>query len=105
MKDLWQQIADAIEETKGTDIMVFDVGSKCSFADFIVIATGASDRQIGTMAHHIIKECGKPFSREGIDQGRWVLLDYIQVVVHIFQKDLREYYDIEGMWDSQSRLV
>jgi ribosome silencing factor RsfS/YbeB/iojap len=103
-KALWAQIKEKLEETKARDIVVLDVRNLTSVTDFIIIATGNSDRQIKAIGEYMRENVGRPFSTEGEQEGRWVLLDYIDVVVHIFQDDLRKYYDIEGMWLSAKRL-
>ncbi|MBN1636344.1 MAG: ribosome silencing factor [Deltaproteobacteria bacterium] len=105
MKELWHQIVDALEEKKARNLVVLDVRGICSFAEYIIIANGMSDRQIKAMAEHVIDTQGKPSGAEGLDLGRWVLLDYIEVIVHIFQDDLRQYYDLDGMWMEAKRLV
>ncbi len=104
-KPLWEQVVKALEDKKARDMVVLDVRGSCSFAEFIVICSGMSDRQIRAMAEHVIDEVGKPFGKEGLDLGRWVLLDYMDLVIHIFQEDLRAYYDLEGMWLKAKRLV
>ncbi len=105
MEPLWNRAVQALEEKKATNVVVLDVRESCSFSDYIIICTGMSDRQIKAMAEHVIKELGKPFGSEGIDQGRWVLLDYFDVVIHIFQDELRQYYDMEGMWLNAKRIM
>jgi len=102
-KALWSQIKEKLEETKARDIVVLDVRKLSSMTDFIIIATGSSDRQVRAIGEYLRENVGKPFSTEGAEEGRWVLLDYFDVVVHIFQDDLRRYYDIEGMWLNAKR--
>ncbi len=104
MKPLWSKAVEALEDVKATDVVVLDVSGVCSFTDCIIVCTGMSDRQIRAMAEHVIDTVGKPFGAEGLDTGRWVLLDYVEVIIHIFQDDLRKYYDIEGMWFDAKRL-
>ncbi|MGC9324604.1 MAG: ribosome silencing factor [Desulfomonilia bacterium] len=99
-----KKFVTALEDKKATDVVVLDVQEICSFAEYIIICTGMSDRQIRAMAQHVISEFGKPFGSEGVEQGRWVLLDYVSTVIHIFQDDLRKYYDLEGMWFEAKRL-
>ncbi|HDM33038.1 MAG TPA: ribosome silencing factor [Deltaproteobacteria bacterium] len=105
MNDTCQQVFSALEEKKARDIVILDVRGMCSFADYVIICTGMSDRQIKALAENVIMKAGKPFGTEGIELGRWVLLDYMDVVVHIFQEDLRRYYDLEGMWLEAKRVV
>jgi len=100
----WNTYVAALEDKKAMDIAVLDVHGVCSFTDYIIIATGMSDRQIKAMADHIMSTFGKPLGKEGIEQGRWVLLDYFDVVIHIFQDELRRYYDMESMWYEAKRI-
>ena len=104
MKQVWSRMVSVLKEKKATDIVVLDVRGICTFSDYIIICTGMSDRQIKAMADHIIGTFGKPLGKEGIEQGRWVLLDYFDVVIHIFQDELRHYYDMESMWYEAKRI-
>jgi len=105
MKQTWSSMVSALEEKKATGIVVLDVRGICSFSDYIIICTGMSDRQIKAMAEHVIATFGKPFGSEGIETGRWVLLDYIDVVIHIFQDEVRQYYDMESMWSQAKKVL
>ena len=105
MKQVWSRMVSVLQEKKATDIVVLDVRGICTFTDYIIICTGMSDRQIKAMAEHVIENFGKPFGKEGIEQGRWVLLDYIDVVIHIFQDEVRHYYDMESMWFEAKRIL
>jgi ribosome-associated protein len=98
MKALWKRAVEALEERKATDIVVLDVRKSCSFTDYIIVCTGMSDRQVRAIAEQVVEVLGKPFGIEGMDSGRWVLLDYVDVIIHIQLEELRTYYDIEGMW-------
>ena len=104
MEPLWSRAVHALEDKKAVDVVVLDVSGVCSFIDHIIVSTGMSDRQIRAMAQHVIETLGDPFGLEGMDRGRWVLLDYVDVVIHILQEDLRTYYDIEGMWFDAKRI-
>ncbi|UCC23601.1 MAG: ribosome silencing factor [Planctomycetota bacterium] len=80
-----------------SDIVVLDLRGKSPATDYFVIATGTSDRQMRTVADEIsesARECGlQRFGRAGYEQGRWILLDFIDVVIHIFDGTNRDYYD------------
>jgi ribosome-associated protein len=104
MKELWKKAVEALEERKATNLVVLDVQKSCSFTDYIIVCTGMSDRQVRAMAEHVMECLGKPFGIEGMDSGRWVLLDYVDVIIHIQQEELRQYYDIEGMWFDAKRI-
>ena len=68
MKPLWERAVEALEEKKAAHVVVLDVTGKCSFADYIIICSGMSDRQIRAMAENVIEKLGKPFGAEGLDR-------------------------------------
>ncbi len=91
-----------------TDVVVLDLTGKSPATDYFVIATGTSDRQTRTVADDIT-EYGKKhdfriFGRAGYEQGKWVLLDFVNVVVHIFNEEFRQYYDLELLWGDATKL-
>ncbi len=89
-------------------VAVLDLRGKSPATDFFVICTGTSDRQMRTVADEISqtgREMGQQrFGRAGYDQARWILLDFVDVVVHIFDREYREYYDLELLWGDAERL-
>lgn len=93
-----------IQEKKGSDIVVLNLKEvNNAVADYFVICSGNSDTQIDAIAESIEKEvyvnCRQdPWNKEGIQNKEWVLLDYVDVVVHIFKKNIREFYALEDMW-------
>ncbi len=107
--DRIRRIAEAILDKKGEDVVALDVHEVSSFADGFVLATGNSDRHVRTIADGVI-ECAKkelgeqPLGIEGLDDGRWVLIDLGDVVVHVFQREVREHYDLERLWSDGDRL-
>ena len=105
MEPLWSRIVTALDDKKGRDIIALDVRGYSPITDYLIICTGTSDRQIRAMAEHVIEVIGHPLGKEGLEEGRWVLLDYVDAVVHIFQDELRRYYDLEGMWLTAKRLT
>jgi ribosome-associated protein len=85
------------------DILLLDIRNAASFADYFVIGTAGSDRQLSAILDEIDKRLGKeeklhPIGREGEPSSGWVLLDYGDVIVHIFGPEEREYYDLESLW-------
>jgi ribosome-associated protein len=90
------------------DIVVLDLKGKSPATDYFVIATGTSDRQMRTVADEIseaARERGlQRFGRAGYEQARWILLDFIDVVIHIFDNEYRDYYDLELLWGDAKRL-
>ena len=92
-----------------TNVVVLELKGKSSVTDYFVIATGTSNRQMRTVADEINEISGKfdfsLFGRAGYEQARWILLDFIDVVVHIFDKEYREFYDLELLWGDAKRLI
>jgi ribosome-associated protein len=100
--------ARAAADKQGTDIVVLDVHELIVITDFFVICTASSQRQVKTVIEAIedsIRELGeKPVRREGEQEAGWWLLDYVDVVVHVFGEEERTYYDLERLWKDAPRL-
>ena len=101
---LINEILFSIGEVKGVDINIMDL-SKISntVCGFFIVCTGTSNTHVSAIANsvrrHVSKKLKeKPFSTEGAENQEWVLIDYVDVVVHIFQREIREFYDIENLW-------
>jgi len=92
-----------------TDIVVLDLRDISPATDYFVIATGTSDRQMRTVADEICdvarKQGQQRFGRAGYEQARWILLDFVDVVIHIFDDEYRDYYDLELLWGDAERLT
>jgi ribosome-associated protein len=101
--------AKVAAERHCSDIVVLDLRDMSPATDYFVIATGTSDRQMRTVADEICdvaKEQGRQrFGRAGYEQARWVLLDFVDVVIHIFDSEYRTYYDLELLWGDAKRLT
>lgn len=97
-----------ILERKATDPILFEVGKLTSITDYFVIASGISSRQVQAIAQHLEKrmkgEGFTPFGIEGERDGHWILLDYGDIVVHLFYQPVREFYDLEGLWIEAPRV-
>ena len=96
------------QERRCTDIVVLDLRGLSSATDYFVIGTGTSNRQMQSIADEI-SQAGREqgfhrFGRAGYDQGRWILLDYIDVVVHLFDPEYRQFYDLELLWGDAERV-
>jgi ribosome-associated protein len=95
-------IADAARDRKGEDIVALDVRELTAYADTFVIVTASSDRRARSVADSIreaMKKCGaKTRGVEGYEEGRWVLIDLDDVIVHVFQDEVRREYDLERLW-------
>jgi ribosome-associated protein len=95
-------------EKKAEDIQIIDVVGKVDYADYIVVMTGASDRNVAAIAKGIegdlAKESVRALALEGLPLARWVLIDFVDVVVHVFQAEWRQIYDLDGLWMDAARL-
>jgi len=95
-------------EKKAYDLVLLQVGELTSLADYFLICTGRSDRQVQAIAQGIEENLGKlgrkPVSVEGYEQGHWVLVDYGDVIAHIFYEPVREFYDLERLWARARRV-
>lgn len=101
-------VASAAFSKNAQDIVALDVRGVVSYTDHIIICTGTSDRQICAIADEIEKEAlkfgEKPLSVEGYERGYWVIVDFVDTVVHIFQKEPREFYNLEGLLMEAKRM-
>ena len=97
-------ILQGIEDVKGHDILLLDLREiENTVCDYFIICNGTSNTQVNAIVGSIQKTVSKaihdkPWHIEGQDNAEWVLMDYVNVVVHVFQKHIREFYDIEGLW-------
>jgi len=103
-------IVDSLEKKKGEDILLLDLIGECSFTDYFVICTGSSERALKSLADevkgrvkevHVINER----STEGDSSSGWVLIDYGDVILHLFSKLLRKYYQLEELWSEGKVLL
>jgi ribosome-associated protein len=101
--------ARAAGDKQATDVAILDVHGLIVITDYFVIASGSTGRQVRTIVEEVeraLRELDrKPVRREGETEGRWVLLDYVDVVVHVFAEEEREFYDLERLWRDAPRLV
>jgi ribosome-associated protein len=99
---LAQRAAALCLDLKANDVVLLDVRGVTDMTDYFVIASGTSDTHVRSVAEHVLEELRKVGQRahhvEGVQQGRWVLLDYVDIVVHIFHPTLREFYQLERLW-------
>ncbi|MCA0154068.1 ribosome silencing factor [Winogradskyella vincentii] len=97
-------IISGIEEVKGKEITILDLREiENTVCDYFIVCEGTSNTQVNAIVNSIQKQVSKtlkdkPWHVEGEDNAEWVLMDYVNVVVHVFQKQVREYYDIESLW-------
>ena len=94
----------SLDDDKGQDITTISLSGKSSMADYMVIATGSSSRQIASMAEHLefkLKRSGIGIlGKEGVGQADWILLDANDVIVHLFRPEVRDFYGLERMWQT-----
>lgn len=99
---------EAVTKKKALNLVVLDVHSLTSIADAFIICSGQSNRQVNAIAdatvEYLKKHKIKPLSVEGTKEGHWVLLDYGDVVIHIFYEPVREFFDLEGLWVDAKRI-
>jgi len=95
-------ISAALDENKAEDIVAIDVRDKCSFADYMIVASGRGGRHVSALAEYVVKALKKEgftgMTSEGQDTGEWVLIDTGDVIVHIFRPETRQFYNLEKMW-------
>jgi len=107
--DLAHRIVEIASDKKGNDIVMLRTAELTSMADFFVICSGRSDRQVNALASAIVGELRddgiRPLGLEGRQSARWVLLDYGSVIVHVFAPEEREYYGLERLWSKAARVV
>lgn len=102
--------AEAAAEKKGTDIVAIDVSALLVVTDYFVIATANNALQARAIADEVEEQVRvraglKPVGREGVDEGKWILLDFGDFVFHVFQPDEREFYRLEKLWSDAPRLA
>jgi len=101
--------AKVAAERHCSDITVLDLRGKSPATDYFVIATGTSNRQMRTVADEICEAAREQglqrFGRAGYEQARWILLDFVDVVIHIFDSEYRDYYDLELLWGDAKKMI
>lgn len=99
-----------VEDRKAEDIVLLDLRPDTVMSDFFVICNGNSDRQLKALVDHVrvaVKEKYDllPFSTEGTPDSGWVLMDYSNIIVHLFLEEKRQYYDLEGLWSAEASVL
>ena len=106
-QDKAQECGRLALEKKAREVLVVELSGLTDIADFFVLASGTSERHVKTIAEGVeqgMKErATMPLATEGYDDGRWVIMDYGDVIVHVFLEDLRELYDLESLWIEAKR--
>jgi ribosome-associated protein len=103
-EDLLERILSSLSDDKAEDIVQIDLRGKSSIGDYMVIASGRSTRQVSSMADKLVErlkhDTGLSVRVEGKDAGDWVLIDTADVIVHLFRPEVREFYQLEKMWQA-----
>lgn len=104
-----REAAEAANDSKAADIVALDVSDSTSVTEAFLIATGSSARQVIAIAENVEKRLYQslnvhPIDREGVAEGSWVLLDYGDFVIHVFDEKARDYYDLENLWGTSPRI-
>lgn len=104
-----QLAARAASDKLASDIVILDVQSLIAITDYFVICSGRNERQVQTILEEVERrlavEGARPYRREGVQQARWVLLDYLDFVVHVFHAEEREYYELERLWRDAPQIT
>ena len=108
-RELALYLADALDDKKALNIIILDVEDLVGYTSYFVVASGRGERHVQSLADHLRRhlrtEQGmRPYGVEGTESGRWALLDFADVVVHIFREDERDFYDLEGLWRDAAKL-
>ena len=99
--------AELAADKKGYDLKVLDITAISTIADFLVIISGQSDKQNQAICDHIrreLKKFGKVQEIEGETEGKWIVMDYVDVLVHIFHEEQRKRYDLDGLWEKAEQV-
>jgi ribosome-associated protein len=101
--ELARRIATVAQDKLAEDVLILDMRSECTFTDYFVIATGRNQRQTAAVwgeVHERLKQEGRHIPRavDGVREGTWILADYLDVVLHVFTPEAREYYKLEDLW-------
>lgn len=106
-EEIKDQVISAVEDMKAVDLKVLEIGDISDFADFMIVVSGNSDTHVKAIARSAsdsLRKAGvKPISEDGADLGEWVLVDFGDVVLHAMRSEVREYYDLERLWDEDVR--
>lgn len=101
-KILARKAAGILEKRKGEDILIIDIGEKSSFADYFILASGGSERQIGSLADDVEDALAEDDmlakNIEGTKESGWILMDYGDIIINVMTRDMRERYNIEKLW-------
>ena len=99
-----QRVLSSLDDSKAEDVVTIDLRGRSPLADYMVIASGGSQRHVSALADHLLyamKDCNKGQTRvEGLSECDWVLIDLGDIIVHLFRPETREFYNLEKMWNT-----
>ena len=104
--EILQIVQKALDDGKAEDVMTIDLAGKSSIANYMVVASGTSNRHVAALAEAVqlkLKEKGHKSISEGEEKADWILIDAYDVIVHIFKPEVREFYSLEKMWSMAKR--
>lgn len=110
-KKLLKTIVNGIEDTKGEEIVILDLSDiDNAVSTYFVICTGNSNTQVNAIANSVERKARnelkeRPLHIEGTENAQWILMDYVSIVVHVFQRDIRDYYKLESMWGDAKYIL
>lgn len=108
VEEIVKKAYEAIDDKKGEDIVVLNIGKITSMADYFIIASASSERQVKAIADNVEDELGKEGlnvkGKEGHSTARWILLDYGDFMVHVFHNEERDFYNLERLWKDASHV-
>jgi ribosome-associated protein len=107
-KELLDRVLAIVSTHKAEEVVAFDVRGVVSYADYVVVCSGQNERQVEAIADHVLEDVRalgvRPIGIEGKQAGEWVLIDFGDVVVHVFDEPVRAFYDLDGMWGDVPRI-
>lgn len=102
VKDILRAVTESLDDSKAEDLVTIDIKDKSALADYMLIASGRSNRHVGAIADHLLRELknkGMGTAKvEGLEGADWVLIDVGDIIVHLFRPEVREFYSLEKMW-------
>ena len=108
IEQIWQTAVHTLDKHKAEDIKVLEVSNVTSIADYFLIASGGSANQVKSFSDYVEEELAKngkfPLRNEGYQTGDWITLDYGDVMIHVFRREVREFYDLERLWVDATEL-
>lgn len=107
--ELAKKIAAVLDEKKGRDIVIIDISEKSVLADYFVIASGKSTTAVKSLCDNVEEKLSKegidPARRDGMNETKWIVMDYGSVILHVFHEETREYYRLERLWADEANCV